>query len=354
MNNNFWKGKRVLVTGHTGFKGGWLCLWLQKMGAHVTGYALNPPTKPSLFDIAAVGESMESVIGNVCDFSLVSKCITDCEPEIIIHLAAQSLVRASYANPVETYSTNVMGTINLLEAVRENGKAKVLLVVTSDKCYENKEWNWGYRENDSLGGYDPYSNSKACAELVTSAYRNSYFKALEHILAIATARAGNVIGGGDWAEDRLVSDCIRALLAGDKIIVRSPQAIRPWQHVLEPLSGYLCLSEKMYEDSKGFSESWNFGPDDKDAREVSWLVERICSEWGEGTKYEIDTKEKPHEANYLKLDCSKAIRRLNWHPRWNLEKAIDATIKWTKAYRDGLNMREICMKQIDEYMAIKS
>ena len=278
VNASFWRGKKVFVTGHTGFKGGWLCLWLQQLGANVTGYALQPPTTPSLFEIAVIGRGMESIIGDIREATTLSDAVRTAQPELVIHMAAQPLVRYSYENPIETYSTNVMGTVHLLEAIRKTQSVKAVVCVTSDKCYENREWEWGYRENDPLGGYDPYSNSKACAELVTAAYRNSYFnpdKYFEHGVAVASARAGNVIGGGDWAQDRLVPDMLRAIECGKPVLIRNPDAIRPWQHVLEPLSGYLLLAESLLTHGPANAEAWNFGPHDADAKPVRWIVDRL-------------------------------------------------------------------------------
>jgi CDP-glucose 4,6-dehydratase len=356
MNKEFWLKKRVFITGHTGFKGSWLCLWLSSLGAEVTGYALNPPSEPSLFNLCNIQELISSIKGDVRDYSFLHKSIRAAEPEIIIHMAAQSLVRDSYINPVETYAINVMGTVNILESVRYAEGVKVVINVTTDKCYENKEWLWGYRENEPLGGYDPYSNSKACSELVTASYKSSFFNPEKydiHGIAVASARAGNVIGGGDWAKDRLIVDCINALLQGEKIRVRNPHAIRPWQHVLEPLSGYLTLSEKLYCKGVEFAEGWNFGPDESAAKSVGWIVERFCQKWPGSKGYCVEKGEHPHEANYLKLDCSKAKNRLNWYPKWNLEKTIDAILEWTVDYKDQKDPRESCLSQIAEYMRSK-
>jgi CDP-glucose 4,6-dehydratase len=310
MNAAFWAGRRVLITGHTGFKGSWLSLWLSGLGAEVTGYALEPATNPSLFQIANVPKRVSSVIGDVRDLAALRACITRARPEVVIHMAAQALVRPSYADPVETYQTNVMGTVNLLEAIREVGEVRAVVVVTSDKCYENREWLWGYRESDPVGGRDPYSSSKACAELVTSAFRSSFFAKSNHQVGISSARAGNVIGGGDWAQDRLVPDVISAFANGRSVTVRNPTAIRPWQHVLEPLGGYLTLAEKLFHDPAGYSESWNFGPQDDDAKSVSWLVCRLAELWGSGSEWSASSEKEVHEAQYLKLDCSNLMRRL--------------------------------------------
>lgn len=348
----FWKGKSVLLTGHTGFKGSWLCLWLSRMGAQITGYALDPPTDPSLFELARVDELVDSRIADVRDAECLAQTMADVQPEIVLHMAAQPLVRDSYRIPVETYAVNVMGTVHLLEAVRSCPGVRAVVNVTTDKCYENREWVWGYRENEPMGGYDPYSSSKGCSELVTAAYRQSFFNPQQHAqhgAAIATARAGNVIGGGDWAGDRLIPDIIRAILAGDPVRIRNPHAIRPWQHVLEPLSGYLALAQKLYEDGAHYAEGWNFGPAEGDAWPVERIVQRLCRQWGAGAGYEIDEGDHPHEAHYLKLDCSKARSGLGWHPRWRLEKALDSIVEWTQRYRSGEDLQKVCLEQIAEY-----
>lgn len=352
MNKTFWFGKNVFITGHTGFKGSWLSLWLQELGAKVIGYALPPPTSPSLFKVAQVGNGMKSVIGDIRDGTMLINAMRDAAPDIVIHMAAQPLVRRSYEYPVETYSTNVMGTVHLLEAVRHSSSVRAVVNVTTDKCYENKEWAWGYRENEPMGGFDPYSSSKGCAELVTSAYRNSFFnlsKQGEHQVALSTARAGNVIGGGDWAEDRLIPDTLRAIESGQPVSIRNPFATRPWQHVLEPLSGYLCLAEKLYMQGSAFAEAFNFGPSEKDAKSVQWVVEQLTQSWGEGASWKLDGSTHPHEANYLKLDCSKALTKLGWQPRWDLSHALQAIIVWHKALKNNQDMRALCMQQINEY-----
>ncbi len=356
VDSHFWKEKRVFLSGHTGFKGSWLCLWLHALGSRVTGYALPPPTSPSLFELARIGQLVHSRIGDVRDEGELRRALQESNAEIVFHLAAQPIVRDSYKNPVETYSVNVMGTVHLLEAVRFCPGIKAVVNITTDKCYENREWVWGYRENEPLGGYDPYSNSKACSEMVTASYRDSFFNPRDfqrHGLALATARSGNVIGGGDWAVDRLVPDCIRSLLRGERIRIRNPQAIRPWQHVLEPLNGYLILAQKLYEEGPEYGEAWNFGPEDGDARPVEWIVRRICDRWGQGAAFEVDPGDHPHEAHYLKLDFSKAKARLNWRPRWNLAEAIDRVLEWVGAYRQGENLRETCWKQLREYEETK-
>ncbi len=357
MNDQFWKGKRVLLTGHTGFKGSWLSLWLQSKQAQVVGYALAPPTQPSLFEVSEVGKGMTSIIGDIRDLQQLRAVFSEHKPEIVIHMAAQSLVRHSYSEPVETYSTNVMGTVNLLEAVRHTESVKSVVNVTSDKCYENREWVWGYRENEAMGGYDPYSNSKGCAELVTAAYRNSYFhpdKYSDHGVALASARAGNVIGGGDWAEDRLIPDIMRAITQGRPVNIRNPNAIRPWQHVLEPLSGYLLLAQQLYEQGADFAEGWNFGPNDEDARPVQWIVENLTKAWGNGASWILDCDNHPHEAHYLKLDCSKAKAQLNWCPKWHLEETLNAIIEWHRAYQNNEDMRVFTLDQIQEYALNKN
>jgi CDP-glucose 4,6-dehydratase len=351
INPAFWRGKRVLLTGHTGFKGSWLSLWLQSMDAELYGLALNPPTSPSLFDVAKVGAEMQSTVGDIRDYSTVLKTMQACRPDVVIHMAAQPLVRYSYQAPVETYATNVMGTVHVLEAAREVGTAKAIVNVTTDKCYENKEWAWGYREDEAMGGHDPYSSSKGCAELVSSAYRKSFL--IDAGVALATARAGNVIGGGDWALDRLIPDTLLALGKGQPVQIRNPHATRPWQHVLEPLSGYLLLAEKLHEQglkqSQSFAEGWNFGPRDEDARPVQWIVEHLCQAWGQGATWQLQPGDHPHEANYLKLDISKAKQRLSWAPRWSLEQALEHITLWHRAWLDGQDMHALCLQQIHQY-----
>jgi CDP-glucose 4,6-dehydratase len=355
MEFSFYKGKKVFITGHTGFKGSWLCLLLHELGAEVYGYALNPPTNPSLYEVAKVDELVTSHIADVRDYNTLSGILSAIRPDMVFHLAAQPLVRDSYKNPVDTYAINVMGTVNLLEAVRHIQSIRVVVNVTTDKCYENREWLWGYRENEPMGGYDPYSNSKGCSELVTSSFRNSFFNPADygqmHQVALASARAGNVIGGGDWAEDRLIPDFIRAIGHGEKVKIRSPHAIRPWQHVLEPLSGYLVLGAKLYAEGASYAEGWNFGPDDSDAKTVEWIAGKICEVWGGNAFYEIDTHLQPHEATYLKLDCSKAKSRLGWYPKWHIDTAINRIVEWTKAYQRGADMRSCCNGQIREYFS---
>jgi CDP-glucose 4,6-dehydratase len=353
VDQSFWADKVVLLTGHTGFKGSWLSLWLQSMGAKVIGYALAAPTNPSLFVAANIAEDMVSVESDIRDFAALSAVFEKYQPEIVIHMAAQPLVRYSYANPIETYSTNVMGTVHLLEAARLTNSVRAIVNVTSDKCYENREWAWGYRENEPMGGYDPYSNSKGCAELVASAYRSSYFNPAnftDHGVSLASARAGNVIGGGDWAEDRLIPDIMRAITQGKPVNIRNPHAIRPWQHVLEPLSGYLILAQKLYEQGSAYAEGWNFGPNDEDAKPVQWIVERLTKSWGEGASWQLDGGDHPHEAHYLKLDCSKAKARLNWQPRWSLDETLGKIVDWQKKYQQGSDMRAVTLEQINLYL----
>ncbi|MDI9640292.1 CDP-glucose 4,6-dehydratase [Oscillatoria amoena NRMC-F 0135] len=354
MKPSSWPGKRVFLTGHTGFKGSWLSLWLQLLGAEVAGYSLAPPTQPSLFELADVQEGMLSIEGDIRDLERLRQAIAQFKPEIVFHLAAQSIVRQSYQNPVDTYAVNVMGTVNLLEAIRQVGGVRAVVNITSDKCYENREWVWGYRENEAMGGYDPYSSSKGCAELVTSAYRNSFFHPsdyAQHGVAIASARAGNVIGGGDWAVDRLIPDTLKSLIAKQPLPIRNPHAIRPWQHVLEPLNGYLTLAEYLYQQGAPFSEAWNFGPNDCDIQPVSWVVDRLFTLWGEGT-WQWDRGTQPHEATTLKLDSTKARIKLGWQPKLDLETALAWIVDWTKAWQAGANSRHFTETQIQKFMEI--
>lgn len=354
--NGIYDNRKVLITGHTGFKGSWLCLLLHQLGAEVYGYALEPPTVPSLFKEAKIEELITSYIGDIRDYDHLLQVMQQVEPEIVIHMAAQPLVRESYKMPVETYAVNVMGTVHVLETCRLTPSVKAIVNVTTDKCYENREWHWGYRENEPMGGYDPYSNSKGCSELVTASYRNSYFnssKYAEHGVALASARAGNVIGGGDWADDRLIPDFMRAIERGEKVKIRSPYAIRPWQHVLEPLTGYLTLAAKLFIDEGiKYAEGWNFGPDDSDAKNVEWITKTICELWGNDATYEVDTYPQPHEASYLKLDCSKAKAELGWYPRWNIHTALESIVDWNKQYQDGDDTRQITEEQIKKYYSV--
>jgi len=349
MNRQFWRGKRVFITGHTCFKGGWLVLWLTDMGAEVHGYALTPPTEPSLFAVANLRERLASnTIADIGDADALTQAMQAASPDIVLHLAAQSLVRCSHAEPVETYAVNVMGTVNLLEAVRQTPGISAVVNVTSDKCYENREWVWPYRENEALGGFDPYSSSKACSELVTAAYRRSFLEPAG--IPVASARAGNVIGGGDWAADRLVPDFLRALDAGQTLSVRSPQATRPWQHVLEPLSGYLMLAERLSNEGQSYAEAWNFGPEEIAARPVQWMVEYLCSQLPKAA-WQCDTSSQPHEANTLKLDNSKAYTRLGWRPRWQLQTTLAMTLAWHQAWKQDADMAATSVQQIQEYEA---
>jgi CDP-glucose 4,6-dehydratase len=357
ISKSFWQGKQVFVTGHTGFKGAWLSLWLHAMGAKVTGYALAPNTEPSLFSLLELDSKVHSIIANVQDGDVLKKAVCDAQPDIILHLAAQPLVRYSYANPVETYATNVMGTVHMLEAFRACGSAKVMINVTTDKCYDNQEREAGYRENEPMGGYDPYSNSKGCSELITSAYRNSFVNPADldkHDKALASGRAGNVIGGGDWSEDRLVPDMVRAVLAGESVKIRYPDAIRPWQHVLEPLSGYLLLTQKNWEDKQSFASGWNFGPEDQDCQNVGTVVNEFVSAWGEGAAWEHDGGEHLHEAHFLKLDITKAKTQLHWTPKWSLSEAVNMTVDWYRAWTEKQNMADFTLHQINQYTETQS
>lgn len=348
MNRVFWKDRKVLITGHTGFKGSWLSLWLQALGAKVIGYSLPPPTNPSLFEITKVSNGTTSIIGDVRDLANLKAIISKQQPEIIIHMAAQSLVRDSYINPVETYSANVMGTVNVLESVRQSDSAKVVIIVTSDKCYENKEWIWAYRENEPLGGHDPYSSSKACAELVTSAYRSSFFLKSDSP-SVASVRAGNVIGGGDWANDRLIPDIIRAFIKNIPVTIRMPYAIRPWQYVLEPLRGYLCLAEKLWTEGKKFEGAWNFGPDDNEGKPVSWMVEMLCKLWGNGASWELDSKAQSFEATSLRLDSAKAKKLLGWQSAMDLPLSLKWIAEWYTAFHEKQDMRVYSELEISRY-----
>ncbi len=356
VSQNFWKNKKVFITGHTGFKGSWLSLWLQQLGADLMGFSLQPPTHPSLFELAQVAQGMTSIIGDVRDLDQLQKAMASFQPEIVIHMAAQPLVRRSYKSPVETYTINVLGTVHVLEAVRQVRSVRAVVNITSDKCYENREWAWGYRERDALGGYDPYSSSKACAELVAASYRNSYFNAdcyADHGVALATTRAGNVIGGGDWASDRLIPDILKSLMQGESVLIRSPQATRPWQHVLEPLNGYLMLAERLYSEGSTYGEGWNFGPDDINVKPVAWIADYLYRYWGEGLTWQRDLSTKhAHENTYLKLDCSKAHARLDWHPKLDLKTTLEWIVDWTKAYQRGVDMQNYTKAQITQFMAL--
>ena len=346
----FWHGKRVFVTGHTGFKGSWISLWLQSMGAQVKGFALEPPTTPALFNEAKVAAGMESQIGEIRDLAAIAASMKAFNPDILIHMAAQPLVRLSYREPVETYATNVMGTVHVLEAARQCPNLRAIVNVTTDKCYENREWEWGYRENEPMGGHDPYSNSKGCSELITAAYRSSFFNQ-PGTAALASARAGNVIGGGDWAEDRLIPDILRAFERRQPVVIRNPLATRPWQHVLEPLSGYLVLAEKLYIEGKAFAQGWNFGPHDDDVQPVEWILDHMVARWGQGASWQLETAPQPHEAQLLKLDISKARAKLNWHPRWSLAHALDTIVDWNQAWLGGANIHQKTLDQIKHYQS---
>lgn len=349
---DFYKGKKVLITGHTGFKGTWMCKMLIRAGAIVVGYSLEPPTKPSLFEISDIEKGMESIIGDIRDYEKLKKVFEDFQPEIVFHLAAQPLVRESYKEPRYTYETNVMGTANVLECVRQNylttKSVKSFLNVTTDKVYLNREWEWGYRENDPLDGYDPYSNSKSCSELVTHSYKKSFFTETDSP-AISTARAGNVIGGGDFAEDRIIPDCVRAAISGKDIIVRNPFSTRPYQHVLEPLYAYLMIAAKQYMniDYQGY---YNVGPDDCDCFQTGALVDLFVKKWGEGIDWKNQYDGGPHEANFLKLDCSKLKSTFGWNPTWNLEQAIDAVVEWSKCWQNKGDVSQCMDRQIDRFL----
>jgi CDP-glucose 4,6-dehydratase len=353
MNSEFWKDKRVFITGHTGFKGGWTVIWLQKMGAVIKGYALAPGEGPSLYEVANIADGIESYIGDVRDLETLSQAMLEFDPDIVIHMAAQPLVRASYSDPVGTYQTNVMGTVNLLEAVRACKSVKAVINVTTDKCYKNNEWIWGYRENEQMGGYDPYSNSKGCSELVTSAYRQSFFQSQTSV-SLASARAGNVIGGGDWSGDRLIPDVLKAFDLGKPVVIRNPLATRPWQHVLEPISGYLSLAEKLYNSENEYAEGWNFGPNDEDAKPVSEVLEYLVAHWPSHASWSLDESSQPHEAQLLKLDISKAKARLKWAPRWDLNKAMQTIIEWHFAWVNGEDMKAFSLNQICDFEEISN
>lgn len=357
VNKNFWRGKKVFLTGHTGFKGSWLSLWLQELGVDLTGFSLPPPTTPNLFEITGVSKNMHSIIGDICHQSIFTKALIESKPEIIIHMAAQPLVRTSYKNPIETFSTNIMGVIHLLEGVRQLPSCPVVLNVTSDKCYENvQQQHFKYRENHAMGGSDPYSCSKACSELITHSYRHSFFNLssyYKHGVAIASARAGNVIGGGDWAEDRLIPDIMRGFTSGKMVKIRYPYATRPWQHVLEPIAGYLTLIEKLYYHASEFSGAWNFGPNEEDIRPVSWVVESLASMWSTPIKWEYDKNTHPHEEKFLMLDCQKAKAKLGWFSKWNLQDGLRKIVDWYESYISGENMSVITRKQIQEFSGSK-
>lgn len=346
VNPAFWRGRRVFLTGHTGFKGSWLALWLQQLGAEVTGYALAPATTPSLFEIAEVGRGMHSIIGDIRDAAALQRAIATARPQIVLHLAAQALVGEGYRDPLGTYSTNVQGTANLLEAVRHAPGVESVVVVTSDKCYDNKEWPWPYRENEALGGHDPYSSSKACAELVTASYRKSFLA--EAGIAVASARAGNVFGGGDWSPNRLIPDLLAAFAADRPARLRNPQAVRPWQHVLEPLAGYLILAERIVAAPR-LADAWNFGPGDNDCQTTGEVADRLCRAWSAPAGWQAEQTDFPHEAGLLRLDASRARQQLGWQPRWSLDAGLAATIAWHKAWLAAADMRAFTLQQIENY-----
>ncbi len=357
MTSNFWDGKRILITGHTGFKGSWLSLWLSKLGANVIGYSLPPPTSPSHYAISRVEEKLNtSIEADICDLESVMDCIMSKQPEIIFHMAAQSLVRLSYSNPVETFQTNVIGTANVLEAIRKSRSVRAVVVVTSDKCYENREFVWGYRENDPMGGHDPYSSSKGCTELVTASYRSSYFPCKEyakHGVGLATVRAGNVIGGGDWAADRLVPDLLRANEQDREVAIRNPNAIRPWQFVLEPLGGYIALAERLYKDGASYAEAWNFGPRDDDMLPVEVLINQLSARLKNPIRYCVIPDPSIHESIQLKLDCAKAAARLNWRPRTTISHTLQLIADWHTSKLLGQDMQAVSLEQIDTFQSIK-
>jgi len=351
----FWNGKTVFLTGHTGFKGGWLALWLHSLGAKVSGYALPPSTDPSLYELLHLHSLVNSVLGDVRDFQGLKRALNTAAPEVVFHLAAQPLVRASYQEPVETYGSNVMGTVHLLEAVRSTPSVRAVLIVTSDKCYENQEWLWGYRENDRLGGHDPYSNSKACAELVTQAYTDSFFAPQrhgEHRVAVASARAGNVIGGGDWSQDRLLPDAMRAFVSSEPLSIRSPHAIRPWQHVLDPLWGYMLLAERLCVEGTRFNGPWNFGPASEGMASVKTVVDLAAAAWDQPTRVVIDTRTAPHEAGLLMIDATKSQQQLGWKPAFALAKAVQMVVAFTRAWHQGADLREHCLSNINDFTAL--
>jgi CDP-glucose 4,6-dehydratase len=356
VNKNFWNGKRVFITGHTGFKGTWLSLWLKLLEAEVIGYSASIPTNPSLFELTQAATNLTHIQGDVRDLDCLKNNLQKHQPDIVIHMAAQALVRHSYKNPIETFSTNVMGTANILEATRSAKGIRGVVIVTSDKCYENKEHGIEFHEGDPMGGFDPYSSSKGCAELITSAFRNSFFNTAshsEHGVAIASVRAGNIIGGGDWAEDRLIPDIIRAFLVGNTVHIRNPHAVRPWQFVLEPLRGYLTVAEKLYEVGSGYDRAWNFGPSENSAVPVSWIVEKVAKLWDGGARWEYDNGPHPHEASLLRLDCSMAKNELGWTPLITIEQALEWTTKWYMEYKKNpATVKNITEKQINEYIEL--
>ena len=353
--NNFWQGKKVFLTGHTGFKGSWLSIWLKMLGADVTGYSLLPESEPNMYTVTHNDREMRSIIGDIRDITLLRKTIREVKPDIVIHMAAQALVRQSYHEPVETFQTNVLGTVNVLEAVRQIDSVRTVLCITSDKCYENREWVWKYRENDPMGGWDPYSASKGCSELIVASYRNSFFNNDlydQHGVAVASARAGNVIGGGDWGADRLIPDIVRSFSEGKSVLIRNPGAVRPWQHVIDLLRGYMLLTERLYEKGPEYGEAWNFGPGDDDERSVREIVDSLAKLWGRGASWKLDTNEQLHEAYTLKLDSSKSRSRLSWHPLFSMDLALELVTEWYKQYYSGDKPpREITEEQIRRMQA---
>lgn len=348
MNDSFWNKKKVFITGHTGFKGSWTTLWLKKLGAEIKGYSLKPNTNPSLYNILELQNDILSEFGDICDLDSLTKSIKKFKPEIIFHMAAQPLVRESYEDPIRTYQTNVMGTINLFEAIRKIDSVKAVVNITSDKCYQNNERNEGYKEHEPMGGHDPYSNSKGCAELITTSYRSSFFNATSKV-SLASVRAGNVIGGGDWAKDRLIPDILKAFEKKEVAIIRNPDAIRPWQHVLEPISGYLLVAKMLYKYGGDYAEGWNFGPKENDAKPVKDIIDFFVLNWAKDAKWSIDKNSNPHEAKLLKLDISKAKTKLNWEPIWDLEKTLLSIIEWHESWVAGDDIRKVTLNQINEY-----
>jgi len=353
MNKDFWLGRKVLVTGHTGFKGSWLSIWLQHLGADIVGVSLSPPTQPNLFTEANVEKGMVSLQVDIRDREKIKEVFLKYKPSVVFHLAAQSLVIHSYKNPVETYETNVIGTLNVLEGIRSINTVRAAIMVTTDKCYENNSWVWGYRENDPMGGHDPYSSSKGAAELLIASYRRSYYPVHQfgkHKTGLASVRAGNVIAGGDWSKDRLIPDIVRAFQKGSKVKIRNPKSVRPWQYVLEPLFGYMKLAEKLSNDGQLYAESWNFGPRSNDVKNVEWIVKKMAKKWGKGVGWIIDKEEHPHEENYLKLDCSKANIVLGWSSKCNIDYTLEKIVEWHNTDKKNKSFRESCIQQIDEYM----
>lgn len=352
LNHSFWKGRSVFLTGHTGFKGSWLSLWLTALGADVTGFALEPPTQPSLFEQANIAGTVRSIFADIRDFPRLKSAIAECKPDVVIHMAAQSVVRRGYEDPIETYSSNVMGTVHVMEALRQLRHPCAFVNVTSDKCYDNQEWVWGYRENEPMGGRDPYSNSKGCAELVTTAYRESFFPPVsfaDHGVALGSARAGNAIGGGDWTANQLIPDLVRAFLAGESCLIRNPLSTRPWQFVLEPLRGYLMLAERLAENPSRFASGWNFGPVEGDAKPVSWIADEMARLWGRPASWRLDGAGHPHEAHSLKLDTSKSRSSLDWQPALSLSQALEWIVEWYRVFQSGSDVRSITLTQIERY-----